>query len=42
MEKALQKVKELIDELAELLSRAPQPGLVPIPVRTREGHHRRS
>ena len=36
MSKAVQKVKELLEDLAELLSRSSQPSLVPIPVRTRE------
>ncbi|GEM_PF-1744242 len=41
MKKAIQKVRELLEEITELLSPAPQPGLVPIPVRSREGHNPR-
>lgn len=36
MKKIVEKVRELLEEIAEALSPTPQPGLVRIPVRTRE------
>jgi len=44
MKKIVEKVRELLEEIAEALSPTPQPGLVRIPVRSREvptGRHHR-
>jgi hypothetical protein len=41
MKKALQKIREVLEGIVELLSPSAQPGLVAIPVRVREQQPRR-